>query len=42
MKKCPTIDMYRTGQNIKRLMWIQGLTVRDIQKYLELFTPQSI
>ena len=42
IKKYPKIDMYRTGQNIKRIMQNCGLTVRDIQEYLELATPQSI
>lgn len=42
MKHCPKIDMYRTGQNIKRLMRQKGLTVRDIQEYLELAVPQGI
>ena len=36
------IDVYRTDQNIKRLMQRNDLTVRDIQKYLGLATPQSI
>ena len=38
----PKIDVYKTGQNIRRLMIRQGLTVRDIQKYLGLSAPQSI
>ena len=38
----PQIDVYRTGQNIRRIMIRQGLTVRDIQKYLGLSAPQSI
>ena len=38
----PKIDVYKTGQNIKRIMVRQGLTVRDIQKYLGLSAPQSI
>ena len=38
----PRIDVYKTGQNIKRIMNRQGLTVRDIQKYLGLSAPQSI
>ena len=41
-EKYPKIDMHRTGQNIKRIMQNCGLTVRDIQEYLELATPQSI
>jgi transcriptional regulator with XRE-family HTH domain len=41
-KKYPMIDMIRTGQNIKRIMQLKGLKVKDIQEYLELSTPQSI
>ncbi len=41
-RKYPVIDMYRTGQNIKRIMQLKGMTVKDIQKFLELGTPQSI
>lgn len=41
-KKYPVIDMYKTGQNIKNIMKLRGMTVRDIQNYLELATPQSI
>ncbi len=41
-KKYPAIDMYGTGQNIKRIMRLKGLTVKDIQNFLELGTPQSI
>lgn len=41
-KKYPAIDIYKTGQNIKRIMLRRGLTVRDIQEFLELSTPQSI
>lgn len=38
----PRIDIYKTGQNIRWIMLRQGLTVRDIQKYLGLSAPQSI
>ncbi len=38
----PKIDVYKTGQNIRRIMIRQGLTVKDIQKYLGLSAPQSI
>lgn len=38
----PVIDIARTGQNIKRIMQVKGLTVKDIQEFLELSTPQSI
>lgn len=41
-RKYPVIDMARTGQNIKRIMQLKGLTVKDIQEFLELGTPQSI
>lgn len=41
-KKYPVIDMYGTGQNIKMIMQLKGLTVKDIQEFLELSTPQSI
>lgn len=38
----PVIDVARTGQNIKRIMELNGMSVKDIQKFLELSTPQSI
>ena len=41
-EKYPKIDMYRTGQNMKRIMQKRGLTVRDVQEYLGLATSQSI
>ena len=41
-KNLPKIDMYETGQNIKRIMFEQGMTVKDIQEYLGLAAPQSI
>ena len=41
-RKYPVIDMVRTGQNIKRIMQFKGLTVKDVQEFLELSTPQSI
>ncbi len=34
--------MYLTGQNIKRIMRMKGLTVKDVQEYLGLAAPQSI
>lgn len=40
--KYPVIDMKRTGENIKRIMMIHGMSVKDIQEFLELSTPQSI
>ena len=36
------IDMKKTGQNIRRLMIIKGLNVKDLQGHLGLSTPQSI
>lgn len=41
-RKYPVIDMARTGQNIKRIMQLKGLNVKDVQEFLELSTPQSI
>lgn len=41
-KKFPQIDMYRTGQNIRRVMQMKGMAVRDVQEYLGLAAPQSI
>lgn len=41
-KEYPVIDVKRTGQNIKRIMRLRGLTVKDIQEFPELSTPQSI
>ena len=38
----PHIDMYKTGQNMKNMMQRRGLTVRNLQEYLNLATPQSI
>ncbi len=36
------IDMIKTGQNIKTLIYTSGYTVKDIQEYLNLNCPQSI
>lgn len=41
-RKYPLIDIIKTGQRIKQIMRAKGLTVRDLQDYLELATPQSI
>lgn len=38
----PVIDMVRTGRNIKMIMQAKGLSVKEIQKFLLLETPQSI
>lgn len=41
-KKYPMIDMPGTGQKIKHIMQKKGFTVKDIQEYLGLDTPQSV
>ncbi len=41
-RRYPVIDIKRTGQNIKHIMQMRGMTVKDIQAFLELSTPQSI
>ena len=41
-RKYPVIDMNKTGQNIKTIMQEKNMTVKDIQEFLELGTPQSI
>ena len=41
-KRYPVIDIERTGQNIKHIMQMRGMTVKDIQLFLGLSTPQSI
>ncbi len=38
----PVIDVTGTGQKIKKLMQENGLTVKDIQNYLHLSTPQAV
>lgn len=38
----PIIDQVETGANIRRLRIERGITVSQIQKYLELETPRSI
>ena len=38
----PEIDVYKTGQRIKRTMLVKGYTVREIQRYLGLASTQSI
>lgn len=42
MKKYPIVNLQETGQKIKSIMKERGVTVRDIQDYLGLATPQSI
>jgi transcriptional regulator with XRE-family HTH domain len=41
-RKYPVIDTVTTGHNMKRIMQTRGLTVKEIQNFLELSTPQSI
>ncbi|MDO4337961.1 MAG: helix-turn-helix transcriptional regulator [Eubacteriales bacterium] len=36
------IDIKRTGQNIRHIMQMHGMTVKDIQAFLGLSAPQSI
>lgn len=38
----PTIDMVRTGQNIKRLRKLAGVSVRQLQDIFGFSTPQAI
>ena len=38
----PVIDKVKTGQQIRRLMDIRGLSVTDIQQYLGLSTLQAV
>ena len=41
-KKVPQIDMHKTGQNIKYMMGMKGMTAKDVQEYLGLAAVQSI
>ena len=41
-RKYPVIDTVKTGKRIKRIMKEKGFTVKDIQVYLGLGTPQAI
>ena len=41
-RRIPKLDIYLTGQNIKHIMHSRGMTVKKIQEYLGLQTPQSI
>ena len=38
----PTINMEKTGQNIKRLRKQAGLSIKDIQYVFGFTTPQAI
>jgi transcriptional regulator with XRE-family HTH domain len=40
--KYPVIDIAETGKNIKHIMQQKSFTVKDVQEFLELSTPQSI
>ena len=40
--KYPVIDMRSTGRNIKRLMDINGLRVKDVKELLGLTSLQSV
>ena len=42
MEKYPVIDMIKTGQNIKCIMKMKDISVKDIQSFLGLSSPQSI
>lgn len=43
MKRNETIlDMTMTGINIKHIMQEKGYTVKDVQNYLNLSTPQAV
>ncbi len=42
MLMIPTIDMVKTGQNIKVLRKKAGLTVKDLQEVFGFGTPQAI
>ena len=37
-----TIDLYKTGLNIKSIRESKGITVKDIQKELGFTSPQAI
>ncbi len=41
-KEVPQIDVYKTGQNIKHIAWLKGMTVKGIQEYLGLAAVQSV
>lgn len=38
----PTIDMVKTGQNIRNLRVNTGLTVKDLQEIFGFSTPQAL
>lgn len=38
----PSIDMIRTGENIKRIRRERGVTVAEIAKYMGFSSPRAI
>lgn len=42
MNTIPTIDMVRTGQNIRNMRMERGLRVKDLQEIFGFVTPQAI
>lgn len=42
MKNYPLIDKKNTGRKIRELMNRQGITVKDVQEFMNLSTPQAI
>lgn len=42
MNTIPTIDMIRTGQNIRNMRMERGLRVKDLQEIFGFVTPQAI
>lgn len=42
MPMLPLINKRETGVNLRRLMDMRGVTVKDVQKYLELGCVQSV
>ncbi|MBE5924383.1 MAG: helix-turn-helix transcriptional regulator [Lachnospiraceae bacterium] len=41
-KQYPVIDIDATAKNIKNIMYSRNITVKDIQRFLGLETPQSV
>ena len=40
--KYPVIDVSSTGKNLRRLCILQGISVRDLQRYCGFSNPQSV
>lgn len=38
----PNINMQKTGQRLKKLIFEKGFTVKDIQNHLQLSCPQPV